>query len=168
MDSNDISILIGRLERESDVNPRLHLIKVAGVSALGYAPIAVLGLGVLVGLVILLASLLKGAGVSVLGIVLVLFAVENWSPVTIQLWGGLAADLKKPVLVLIAFLLGFLPTLLIYRARLWALRRRLETSERNAVMAQMAASAAEPISPEEQAAIQGADQRVKGYGGGTS
>ncbi len=73
MDSNDISILIGRLERESDVNPRLHLIKVAGVSALGYAPIAVLGLGVLVGLVILLASLLKGAGVSVLGIVLVLF-----------------------------------------------------------------------------------------------
>ena len=100
----------------------------------------------------------------VLGIVVVLFSVENWSPVTIELWGGLAADVKKPILVLLAFLLGFLPTLLVYRARLWSLRRRLETSERNAVMAQMAASAAEPATPDEEAVIAGADERMTSYG----
>ena len=64
--------------------------------------------------------------------VLVLFAIANWFPVTIELWGGLAADVKLPVLVFGAFLIGFLPTFLLYRARLWSLRRRLETHERNA------------------------------------
>lgn len=100
-----------------------------------------------------------------LGVVLVLFSVENWSPVTIELWGGLAADVKKPVLVLVAFLLGFLPTFLLYRTRLWALSRKLETAERNAVMAQMAAATAEPFPADERAAVAGADQRLTGYGG---
>ncbi len=35
--------------------------------------------------------------------------------------------MKLPVLVILAFLLGFLPTLIVYRARLWSLKRRLET-----------------------------------------
>jgi len=63
----------------------------------------------------------------VLAIVLVLFARANWFPVTINLWGGLQADVKLPVLVLFAFLLGFLPVFLVYRARTWTLKRRLET-----------------------------------------
>ena len=42
--------------------------------------------------------------------------------------------------VLFAFLLGWLPTYLIMRARLWTLRRRVETFERN----QAAALGAEP------------------------
>ena len=100
-----------------------------------------------------------------LGIVLVLFSVGNWSPVTIELWGGLAADVKKPVLVLGAFLLGFLPTLLIFQARLWTMRRKLETCERNVVMAQMAAASAEPMPAEEREVVEGADQRRTGYGG---
>jgi uncharacterized integral membrane protein len=61
-----------------------------------------------------------------LTVVLVLFAKANWNAVTLKLWGGLEADVKLPVLVLAAFLLGFLPTLIVYRARLWSLRRRLE------------------------------------------
>jgi len=65
----------------------------------------------------------------VLAIVLVLFARANWTQVTINLWGGLQADVKLPVLVLFAFLLGFVPTLLVYRGRLWALRRRLDTAQ---------------------------------------
>lgn len=100
-----------------------------------------------------------------LGIVLVLFSVGNWSPVTIELWGGLAADLKKPVLVLGAFLLGFVPTLLIFQARLWTLRRKLETCERNVVMAQMAAAATGPMQPDERVVVEGADQRLTGYRG---
>ena len=63
----------------------------------------------------------------ILAVVLVLFAHANWHMVTIRLWGGLEADVKLPVLVIGAFLLGFLPTLVLYRARIWSLKRRLET-----------------------------------------
>jgi uncharacterized integral membrane protein len=65
-----------------------------------------------------------------LTVVLVLFAKANWNAVTLKLWGGLEADVKLPVLVLAAFLLGFLPTFILYRTRLWGLRRRLEPTER--------------------------------------
>ena len=65
-----------------------------------------------------------------LTVVLVLFAKANWTAVTLRLWGGLEADVKLPVLIVAAFLVGFLPTLLIYRARIWSLKRRLEPLER--------------------------------------
>ena len=67
----------------------------------------------------------------VLAVILVLFANSNWSMVTLKLWGGLVADVKLPVLCFAFFLLGFLPTFLLYRARLWSMRRRLEPLERN-------------------------------------
>ena len=63
-----------------------------------------------------------------LAVVLVLFARANWNVVTLELWGNLQADVKLPVLVLFAFLIGFLPTFLIYRGRIWSLRRRLEST----------------------------------------
>jgi lipopolysaccharide assembly protein A len=63
----------------------------------------------------------------ILAVVLVLFASANWQAVTINLWGNLQADVKLPLLVAAAFLIGFLPTLIVYRARLWSLQRRLET-----------------------------------------
>ena len=44
----------------------------------------------------------------VLAVVLVLFAHANWNPVTLNLWGGLEADVKLPALLIGAFLLGFL------------------------------------------------------------
>lgn len=66
-----------------------------------------------------------------LAVLLVLFATRNWTPVTINLWGGLQADVKLPVLVFAAFLVGFLPMLVIHRARLWSLKRRLEPQERH-------------------------------------
>ncbi len=62
-----------------------------------------------------------------LAVLVVLFASANWNRVvTIDLWGGLQADLKLPVLAIGAFLLGFMPTFLVYRARIWGLKRRLE------------------------------------------
>ncbi|HEU0100523.1 MAG TPA: hypothetical protein VFQ67_17315 [Allosphingosinicella sp.] len=70
-----------------------------------------------------------------LTVVLVLFAKANWNAVTLKLWGGLEADVKLPILVLAAFLLGFLPTLIVYRARLWSLKRRLEPAERQVSVA---------------------------------
>jgi uncharacterized integral membrane protein len=89
-----------------------------------------------------------------LTVVLVLFAKANWNAVTIKLWGGLEADVKLPVLVLFAFLLGFLPTFVLYRARLWGLRRRLEPAERHVSVA------APPAAPTPVAVDNGAGGRV--------
>lgn len=68
-----------------------------------------------------------------LAVVLALFSLANWKPVTLELWGGLEADVKLPVLLLFAFLLGFVPIFVLHRARLWSLNRRIETHERNAI-----------------------------------
>ena len=65
-----------------------------------------------------------------IAVFLALLGNRNWFDVTLNLWGDLQADIKVPVLLLVVFLLGFLPPFLILRARLWSLRRRLEVRER--------------------------------------
>ena len=65
-----------------------------------------------------------------LAVFIALFASRNWSDVTLNLWGDIQVDIKIPVLLAVMFLLGFLPTFLIERARLWAMRRRIEAQER--------------------------------------
>lgn len=65
-----------------------------------------------------------------LAVFLALLASRNWFDVSLSLWGDVQADIKAPVLLLAVFLLGFLPPFLILRARLWALRRRIEVQER--------------------------------------
>ncbi|HEY0414210.1 MAG TPA: hypothetical protein VGD66_13830 [Allosphingosinicella sp.] len=89
-----------------------------------------------------------------LTVILVLWAKANWSAVTLKLWGGLEADVKLPVLILFVFLLGFLPTFIIYRARLWSLKRRLEPAERSTVPAPLgpATPVAVSNSPEQRVA----------------
>src|SRR3954464_5027476 len=62
----------------------------------------------------------------VLTVILVLWAKANWFTVELKLWGGLVADVKLPIVILTAFLLGFLPTLIVHHARLWSLKRRIE------------------------------------------
>jgi len=74
-----------------------------------------------------------------LAVFVALFASRNWSDVTLNLWGDIQVDIKIPVLLAAMFLLGFLPTLLIERARLWSMRRRIEAQER-----QQAATAVTP------------------------
>jgi len=64
-----------------------------------------------------------------------IIASNNWSDVTLNLWGNLQADIKIPVLLLITFAAGFLPTWLIMRGKLWRLRRRLAQEEVKAVPA---------------------------------
>ena len=66
-----------------------------------------------------------------IAVIVVLFASRNWSDVTLNLWGDIQADIKLPILLLIVFLIGFLPTWLILRARIWSQRRRIEAMERN-------------------------------------
>ena len=66
-----------------------------------------------------------------IAVVVALFASRNWSDVTLNLWGDIQADIKLPVLLLLVFLLGFLPTWLTMRARIWSHGRRIEAMERN-------------------------------------
>ncbi|RST30895.1 hypothetical protein HMF7854_08615 [Sphingomonas ginkgonis] len=82
-----------------------------------------------------------------LAVCLTIFAMRNWHDVAIALWGNLEADIKLPVLLLLVFLLGLLPTWLVQRARIWTLARRLDSSERN----RLATPAAEPLPVEEPA-----------------
>jgi uncharacterized membrane protein YciS (DUF1049 family) len=65
-----------------------------------------------------------------IAVVVVLFGTRNWSDVTLNLWGDIQADVKIPLLLVVVFLLGLIPTWLIMRARLWSLKRRFEAVER--------------------------------------
>ena len=70
-----------------------------------------------------------------LAVVVVLFSFRNWVDVTVNLWGDIQADIKLPVLLIVIFLFGFLPTWLVMRARVWSHRRRIDAMERNRVAA---------------------------------
>ena len=62
---------------------------------------------------------------------LIVFATNNWEPVSISLWGGLRLDTKLPALVVLAFMLGFLPLYILHRAQVWRMKRRIMTLEGN-------------------------------------
>jgi lipopolysaccharide assembly protein A len=68
----------------------------------------------------------------VIAVLVTLFAARNWRDVTIDLWGNLQADIKIPLLMLVAFLIGLLPTWLVFRAKLWTLTNRVSALQREA------------------------------------
>jgi lipopolysaccharide assembly protein A len=71
----------------------------------------------------------------VLAVSLAIFANRNWTDVTISLWGDIQADVKLPFLLLLAFLIGFLPPYFLMRSRVWSLKRKLALAERPATVA---------------------------------
>lgn len=80
--------------------------------------------------------------------IVALFASRNWTDVTLNLWGDIQADIKIPILLLVVFLIGFLPTWLIMRARTWSHRRRVEALQR-----QHASAAPEAVAGKEEAPV---------------
>jgi putative membrane protein len=74
-------------------------------------------------------------------VIAAIFAYNNWNPVTVSLWDGIVLDTRLPLLLLIAFLLGLLPTLLLYRTTRWRLRRKLDSTERALASVQSAPTA---------------------------
>ena len=82
-----------------------------------------------------------------LAVLITLFASRNWSNATLNLWGDIQADVKIPILLLIVFLLGFLPTWLILRARIWGLDRRIEALDRNRAATAPAEPTVEEVEP---------------------
>ncbi|SMC65952.1 lipopolysaccharide assembly protein LapA domain-containing protein [Novosphingobium sp. B1] len=61
--------------------------------------------------------------------VLAAFTAANWQPVEVRIWEGLLLETRLPALVILAFLLGLVPTWLIYRATRWRLLRRIANLE---------------------------------------
>lgn len=61
----------------------------------------------------------------VVGVVIALFCFNNWTVVSISLWGGLILDTKLPILLALAFLAGLLPPLLLWQAAKYRLRRHV-------------------------------------------
>lgn len=97
-----------------------------------------------------------------LAFVAAMFTRNNWTTVPVNLWGGLIAEINLPLLLLITFLVGFVPMLGVYHAARWRMRSRLATAERTiatlreviatpaavVVEAQPIATATESIAPE--------------------
>ncbi|WP_420142486.1 hypothetical protein [Sphingomonas sp.] len=73
----------------------------------------------------------------VLTIVLVVFAMHNWTPTEVYLFGDLVWQTKLPVPLALAFLLGFGPLYVWHRLARWRDRRAalIATSQASAVPA---------------------------------
>jgi lipopolysaccharide assembly protein A len=74
-------------------------------------------------------------------VALALFTAFNWTSVDIRIWESLVLETKLPVLILVAFLLGFGPMWLTHRTTVWRLKRRigsLEASQRSLIASQNA------------------------------
>jgi lipopolysaccharide assembly protein A len=90
-----------------------------------------------------------------LAFVAAVFTLGNWTAVSVRLFGGLVAEINLPLLLLVTFLIGFLPTLIYQHWVRWRLRQRLAATERaleaeRAVIASRAAAASPaPATPDE-------------------
>ena len=82
----------------------------------------------------------------VIAVFLAILASRNWHDVTMNLWGDIQADIKLPILIGIVFLIGWLPTYLVHRARLWRVKSRLDSFERQQAAARVS-DPAPPIDP---------------------
>lgn len=66
-----------------------------------------------------------------LGGLVAAFVIYNGDErVGIHLWGGLIADFSLPLLLILIFLLGLLPTLVAYQALRWRSQQRISALER--------------------------------------
>lgn len=72
------------------------------------------------------------------------FTFGNWNTVDIHLWAGLVATVNLPLLLLVAFLAGMVPTMIYYGTIRWRLRNRLSTTERALGDLRAATAVAEP------------------------
>ncbi len=84
---------------------------------------------------------------SLMAFVAAVFTFGNWTNVTIQLFGGLVAEVNLPLLLLATFLLGFVPTLIYQHWIRFRLRQRLTAAERAMESALAAARGPDTSSP---------------------
>jgi putative membrane protein len=65
-----------------------------------------------------------------LAFIAAIFTLGNWTSVPIKLWGGMEALINLPLLLLLTFLAGLVPTLAWHSTLRWRLRTRLAAAER--------------------------------------
>ena len=68
-------------------------------------------------------------------LIFALFVSANNRAVELTIWGDQKMAIAIWALIVIVFTIGFLPTMLYYRAKVWRLKRRLELTERNIAQA---------------------------------
>ena len=68
----------------------------------------------------------------VITVIVVVFSVRNWVPVPVNLFGDTVVETKLPMLLLIGFLIGFVPLYAWHRAVKWRHHRKLSQIERSA------------------------------------
>jgi uncharacterized integral membrane protein len=64
-------------------------------------------------------------------VIVVVFSVRNWVPVPVNLFGDVVIETKLPMLLLIGFLIGFVPLYAWHRAVKWRHNRKLSQIERS-------------------------------------
>lgn len=77
-----------------------------------------------------------------LAVVAVIFSYNNWSEVQVALWGNKIWFTKLPVPLLMAFLAGLIPALLLHSTTRWSLKRKIDMMERSLSDIRTAASPA--------------------------
>ena len=77
-------------------------------------------------------------------VILLIFSVNNWTPIQVRIWDSLVFDTKLPALVVIAFLAGLIPMWLVAKAGRWRLKRRIQTLENAVLAASLAVNQPEP------------------------
>lgn len=69
----------------------------------------------------------------IVAVAMLIFAVQNNESTTINLWGGLQADIKKWLLALGPLVIGFLPTWIFGRISLWRQRKAASAAAQRAM-----------------------------------
>lgn len=63
-------------------------------------------------------------------VALLLFSIANWDPtVTVRIWEGIVVDTKIPAIVIVSFLIGFVPMWLYHRGSKWKTNRKIASLE---------------------------------------
>ena len=65
----------------------------------------------------------------ILLVAVIIFSWSNWNPVEVTIWDNLVVETKVPALVIISFLIGFLPIWLYSRGVIWSLNRKIRSLE---------------------------------------
>ena len=82
-------------------------------------------------------------------VALLVFAINNWTPISVKIWEGLILETKIPALVIVAFLIGLVPMWIVHRSARWRLERRIGTLEN--AMRSASVSLAAPVEKTEPA-----------------
>lgn len=74
-------------------------------------------------------QVLRTIGWVLLVCAILIFSFYNWRPVEVMIWENMVLETKVPVLVVVAFLIGFAPLLAYHLSVKWSLKRRVRNLE---------------------------------------